>query len=62
MEDLLMIDIIHKNCKKQRQINIKKYEQRKKEQFKHNIFMFIASGVLFTGLIYLISVIENMRF
>lgn len=62
MEDIKMMNIIHKNCKEQRKLNIERIKKNKKEQIKNNVLMFLSSGVFFIGLMYLIAVVENMRF
>lgn len=69
MEDKLMMNIIHENYLKTRKINkekevlnIKNKKKNKRELIINNIII-CASGLLFfTGLILLISVINNLSF
>ena len=61
-EDQIIMEAIHKNCVEQRKFNVKREKKAKKEMLVNNILMFVSSGIFFIGLMYLIAVVENMKF
>ena len=57
-ENKKMNEILKQNQLKMR----KQFEKKQKQNKRINILLFISSSLFFIGLIYLVSVIENMRF
>ena len=61
-ESQKMLEIIHQNCKNQRIKNVARAKKKRKKEIVNNILIFLTSSIFMFGLLFLISVIENMRF
>ena len=57
-----MLEMIHANNKKQREFNKKRTKKIKKQNIINNIFMFVGSATFMFGLMFLINVVENLKF
>ena len=57
-----MFEIIHANNKKQREFNKRRAKKIKKQNIINNIFMFVGSATFMFGLMFLINVVENLKF
>lgn len=57
-----MFEIIHENCKKQREFNKKHTKRMKTETIINNILMVFGSGIFLFGIMFLVAVIENCKF
>lgn len=62
IEDRLMLEIIHTNHKKQKELNRKRENYYRKYKKINNILMFFGSVIFFYGLMILINIIENAKF
>ncbi len=61
-ETQIMFEKIHENNKKQREFNKKRAKKIKKQNIINNIFMFVGSATFMFGLMFLINVVENLKF
>ncbi len=61
-ESQKMLEIIHQNCKNQREFNKKRAKKIKKQNIINDIFIFFGSATFILGLMFLINVVENLKF
>lgn len=62
IETQKMFEIIHKNQKKVRALNVKRAKKQKKQAIIDNVFMFLASSIFMIGIMTFIAMIESLRF